>query len=455
MFSIPTCRRSTRPQPSPMAKALLVLATTALVSPAARADDFFIHDGDRVVFLGDSITEQRLYTTYIEAYALSRHPTWTLTFRNTGWGGDTSWLRQRYHTDEGQLFAADPESQGAMIKKAVDFGMERDVLPLKPTVVTIDFGMNDHYYQAFRPDILRAYLASQTEIARVLGDNGSRVAFVTPQPIEDKRPDPDQDIRNISLRKFSEALRDLAPREKALFADEFDPYMQAMLRSASATIGGGRDAVHPGPPGHTIMAWAILKALGATPLVSSATIDRQNSKVGDTERCQISNLSAIGETVSFDRLDEALPMPVDPKAEAVLSLIPFTHDLNDYELKVTGLPEGKYSVSIDGTLAATVSADDLAKGWNLAYTAGPITEQAQRLLKLVFKKNDAYFNRWRMVQLYSAPTWVSQGSDLESRRTGEMARLDAEIQGLEAKINAERKPTLRHFAIAPAAPGAD
>jgi hypothetical protein len=370
-------------------------------------------------------------------------------------GGDTSWLRQRFHTDEGQLFAADPATQAAMVKKAVDFGLERDVLPLKPTVVTVDFGMNDHYYQAFRPDILRAYLASQTEIARVLDDHGSRVAFVTPQPIEDKRPDPDQDIRNISLRKFSEALRDLAPHEKALFADEFDPYMQTMQRSASSTVGGGRDAVHPGPPGHTIMAWAILKSLGATPLVSSATIDKPNAKVGDSERCQVSNLSVNGDTVSFDRLDEALPMPVDPKAESVLALIPFSHDLNDYELKVTGLAHGDYSVSIDGAVAATVSADDLAKGWNLAYTAGPITEQAQRLLKLVFKKNDLYFNRWRMVELYSAPIWVSQGSDLESRRTGEMARLDAEIQGVEARINAERTPKLRHFAIAPVAPGAE
>src|SRR6516165_12084929 len=77
----------------------------------AIAGDFLIKDGDRVVFLGDSITEQRLYTTYIEAYALTRHPNWKLSFRNVGWGGDTSWLRQRSHPDEGKLFAADEEAQ--------------------------------------------------------------------------------------------------------------------------------------------------------------------------------------------------------------------------------------------------------------------------------------------------------------------------------------------------------
>ena len=59
---------------------LLVLAHAA----GALAGDFLIRNGDRVVFLGDSITEQRLYTTYIEAYTLARHPDWTLTFRNVG-----------------------------------------------------------------------------------------------------------------------------------------------------------------------------------------------------------------------------------------------------------------------------------------------------------------------------------------------------------------------------------
>ena len=223
----------------------LALAAAIAALPALRADDFFIHDGDRVVFLGDSITEQRLYTTYIEAYALTRHPKWNLWFRNSGWGGDTAWLRQRFHTDEAQLFAADEASQQSMVKKAVDFGLDRDVLPLRPTVVTVDFGMNDHLYQAFRPDVFRAFIASQEEIGRVLGNNGSRVAYLTPQPIEEKRTDPDQDIKNLSLRKFSDGLRDVAHDEKGLYADEFAPYMQTMLHSAA----GYRRRARRGPSG--------------------------------------------------------------------------------------------------------------------------------------------------------------------------------------------------------------
>src|SRR6266403_1090493 len=332
------------------------------------AGDFFIKDGDRVVFLGDSITEQRLYTTYIEAYALTRHPDWKLTFRNVGWGGDTSWLRQRAHPDEKQLFAADESAQPTMVEDSVGRGLRRDVLPLKPTVVTVKFGMNDHSYQPFREDIFRAYVRSQEEIAKVLKGQGTQVAFLTPQPIEDKRTDPDKDARNQSLRKFSDGLKEVCSKEGATFVDQFDPYMAIMLRersgNPSALIGGG-DAVHPGPIGHTVMAWAILKGLGATPTVSRADVDYA-AKRSSSSQCEISNLKVAVGTVSFDRLDEALPMPIDPRAEASLKLAPVLEDLDRYELRISGLPEANYELTIDGESATKASAADLAKGLNMA-----------------------------------------------------------------------------------------
>src|SRR3954467_494109 len=98
--------------------AIRVLVVAILFSQSiGRAGEFLIHDGDRVVFLGDSITEQRLYTTYIEGYTLARHPDWKLIFRNVGWGGDTAWLRQRVHPDEAKLFAAEPAAQQKMIEE--------------------------------------------------------------------------------------------------------------------------------------------------------------------------------------------------------------------------------------------------------------------------------------------------------------------------------------------------
>lgn len=428
--------------------ALLAFCSLATGTPAA---DFLIHDGDRVVFLGDSITEQRLYTTYIEAYALTRHPQWKLWFRNVGWGGDTSWLRQRSHPDEAKLFAADEAAQQQMVDNAVTHGLERDVLPLKPTLVTVDFGMNDHSYKAFREDIFKAYVRSQTEIAKVLENHGARVALLTPQPIEDTRPDPDQDVRNQSLRRFSDGLREVAADQHATFVDEFDPYMAILLRerpnNPNGHVGGG-DAVHPGPIGHTVMAWAILKGLGATPMVSRFDIDAPARK-SNSEGCRVENLQVSGGNVSFESQDQALPMPIDPRAEPALKLAPILQDLDQYELRIAGLPAGNYELSIDGEPVGKTTSEQLTQGWNLANQPSPITKQAQRVLDLVFRKNNLYFNRWRNVQLYVFPEWA-RSPETESLQAAELAKLDQQIADVEAEIESARKPVAHHFEIKPA-----
>jgi len=427
------------------------LAVQALCFPLL-AGDYLIRDNDRVVFLGDSITEQRLYTTYIEAYTLTRYPNWKLTFRNVGWGGDTSWLRQRAHPDEKALFAAEPESQQTMVNDAVQSGLNRDVLPLKPTVVTIKFGMNDHSYQPFREDIFRAYVRSQEKLGEVLGGAGARVAYLTPQPIEDKRPDPDKDVRNQSLRKFSDGLKEVAAKRKALFVDQFDPYMTIMLRergaNPSAIIGGG-DAVHPGPAGQTLMAWAVLKGLGAEAAVARAELDGAGGKCLATENCKVDHVTLNNGALAFDRLDEALPMPIDQRAEPALKLAPVLDELSRYLLVVKGLPAGEYEVKIDGQVVAKVSHETLAAGWNCSTQAGPITSQAQKVLSLVFKKNDVFFRRWREVQLASLPAWA-QNSASEAGRQTELAKLDQAVAELENEINQARRPVSHHFEVVPA-----
>jgi lysophospholipase L1-like esterase len=428
----------------------LILICAFSVAAGAPGADFLIRDGDRVVFLGDSITEQRLYTTYIEAYALSRHPQWKLSFRNVGWGGDTAWLRQRSHPDEAKLFAADESAQQKMVEDSVRHGLERDVLPLKPTLVTIKFGMNDHAYVAFREDIFKAYVRSQTQLAEVLKANGARVAFLTPQPIEDQRPDPDADIRNKSLRQFSDGLKEVARKEGAVFVDQFDPYMAMLLRERPKKppgfVGGG-DAVHPGPIGHTVMAWAILKGLGANGLVSRIELDVPSKRI-KTEGCQAKRLEVNGTTVSFEREDEALPMPIDEKARAALKLAPILEELDRYELQVTGLPAGNYQLSIDSEPVGKATSEELAQGWNLATQAGPITKQTQLLLGLIFEKNNLYFNRWRNVQLYSFPDWA-RSPEADSRRNAELSRLDQQISKSEAAIESARKPLPHHFELKP------
>jgi hypothetical protein len=422
-----------------------VLLAATLARCERASEPFFFHDKESVVFLGDSITEQKLYTTYIEAYTLTRFPAESFTFRNVGWGGDTAWLRKRFQTNEKDLFVAATGTVAVldqMVTQAVGAGLDRDVLPLKPTAVTVDFSMNDHAYQAFREDIFRAHIRSQKEIVNVLNKNGARVALLTTQPIEDKRPDPDKCVKNQSLRKFSDGIKEVAAKEGATFVDQFDPYMKIMLDARAAKpdahIGGG-DAVHPGPPGHTIMAWSILKGLNAPALVSCACIDVTRwlrSKVTCEKQCRISNVTVTDGVLSFDRLDSALPMPIDVRAVSALQLAPLTDDLNRYLLAVSGLKADSYDLSIDGLMVATLTRESLEKGFNLATVATPNALQSMQVLDLVFKKNSAYFERWRKVQLANGPA-------------ERLAELDKQIADFEAQINVARKPKTHHFELKP------
>src|SRR6516164_4146521 len=113
--------------------ALLVAAMAAPLCAAEKKEStFFFKEGDRIVFLGDSITEQYQYSTDIELYLTTRFPKWKLTFINAGIGGDTA-------TGGANRFA-------------------NHVLAEKPTAVTINFGMNDGGYGGFNKDRNDAYV---------------------------------------------------------------------------------------------------------------------------------------------------------------------------------------------------------------------------------------------------------------------------------------------------------
>ena len=145
--------------------------------------------------------------------------------------------------------------------------------------------------------------------------------------------------------------------------------------------------------------------------------------------------------LSFDRLDEALPMPIDPRAQSALKLAPVLDDLDRYELQITGLAAGNYEMSIDGEVVAKINADALAASCNLATTAGPITKQSQALLDLVFEKNNLFYKRWRN------GIRTANGSADDAARDAEVARLDSQITEAEAKINATRRPVSHHFEL--------
>jgi len=419
-----------------------LLSADLALSGMAAQPEFALHDGDRVVFLGDSITEQKLYTTYIEAYTLTRFPKLKFNFWNSGWGGDTSWLRMRSFPDEKALFAAEGDAQQKLIEASVDGPLNRDVVAFKPTVVMINFGMNDHNYEPFREEIFKTYVRSQTHLAKSLAKSAARVVLLTPQPLENRSVDPSADPRNKSLHRFADGLKEVATKEGATFLNQFDPYMAIMRREHALNVGaciGGGDEIHPGPAGHTLMASIILKKLNAPALVSSAELDvtdGQTGKLVSAEKCTVSNIIFEKAELSFDRADETLPMPIDGRALDALKLTPVLDDLNRYELKVAGLTGDRYDILIDEEYVTTATKEELTKGWNLATTAGPITRQAQEVLALIVRKNQAGQTLWE--------------AQIRPWREKELPSLQQKVDDGEAQITAACQTKPHHFVVKPA-----
>ena len=346
--------------------AALTLLVAAL--PCAGAD-FFLKDGDKVVMMGDSITEQHMYSSYIEAWSLTRFPAWDMRFVNVGIGGDGA-----------------PGGNNRF---------KRDVLPYAPTAMTVDFGMNDAGgdYNNFMVSLQG--IADQAKAADI------RVAWCSPQACEN--PEDKLAIAtagNRNLEKFSEGVKQTAAANgNALFIDQFHPFLAVIDKARPANpknrIGGG-DQVHPGPPGQTLMAATILKGMNFPALVASVEINAASRKVVQNRNCTIDGLTVSPDgKIEFKQKDNALPF-FPEEAKSILQWVPILEEMNDYRLKVTGLKVGQYEVRLGGVKVAEYSAAELAAGVNLApavLTTGPIADQVKVAWAAIHAKNQYFHDK--------------------------------------------------------------
>lgn len=399
------------------------------LSPWARADEFFFKDGDRVVMIGDSITEQHLYSNYVEMWTVTRFPAWNITFRNVGIGGD--------------------RSVGGNSR------FKRDVLAHQPTAMTVDFGMNDGGYKAFDEAGFKTYMGGLQGMADQAKAASIRTAWVTPQPLDNAEPGTTALTGyNLTLQSYSAGVKTIAEKNGGRFVDQFHPYLAVLdkARTASpmyARITGG-DAVHPGQPGQSLMAASILKGLSFPTLVSSVEIDLNATDGVKTTNCKVTDLSRSGSSIRFQRLDAALPFfPED--ARPILKWAPLLEELNAYTLKITGLKPGKYEVRLGGKKAAEYSAEELAKGVNLADAAlmtGPIADQVKAVKSAVEAKNRFHHDRiFRGVVLsqVSVPDWLNvkmTPQEIETRRKEALSERMAKMPELDAAVRKalEMKP---------------
>ena len=391
---------------------LLVLATCSMLCAQQVAP---FKAGDRVAFVGNSITDGGHYHSYIWLYYMTRFPSEQMWMANCGIGGDT---------------AED------IIRR-----FDGDIASKNPSVITLTFGMNDTGYWEYNGDDARNFANRKVDEARknfleiekkLKKLNNTRVVMIGTSPYDQTSTFND----NIYRKKNDAMQRVVAIQDSAAKANNWEfldfnaPMCEvnARMQEEDPTFTVcGNDRVHPDNDGHMLMAYLFLKGQGlAGKPVADFCINARQKKAEKADNCTIENISNSKNVLSFDYLSEALPYPLDTishgwgfsRAQAgVLKMVPdFNEEMNSEKLTIKGL-KGNYRLLID-----ELSSNDLERGVNLAeYRHTPQYQQACAVMSL----NE---ERWDIERRIRDFTWLQYGFFLKEHNitdytTEEAARI--------------------------------
>ncbi len=372
--------------------AALTCTALGLSAQAQTTAPFALKNGDRVVFYGDSITDQRMYTLLAEQYIVTRFPELNVRFVHSGWGGD------RVTGGGGG---------------PIDLRLDRDVTAYKPSVVTVMLGMNDASYRLFDEGIFKTYADGYKHLVeKVKKDNpGVRLTLIQPSPFDDvTRPETFPGGYNAVLLRYSSFVGQLAGGVGATVADLNNPVVE-MLKKAQATDPANAakiipDRVHPDWGGHLIMAACLLKSWNAPALVSSVSVDAASGKTTAQNAKATAATTSQGGILSWGCKENALPFPLSSPNQGTAAAYnlavassDFVEALDKEMLTVTNLAAPRYTLKIDGKPVGEFAKEQLAAGVNLATLNTPMFQQAQLVARLTQLRANVHNSRWREYQV--------------------------------------------------------
>ena len=355
--------------------------------------------GDRVTFVGNSITDGGHYHSYIWLYYMTHYPKMRLWMANCGVGGDTA--------------------------KEILARFDDDVLTKQPTVLTFTFGMNDTgYYEYNGADSAdfarRKYEEAKERFAlceeKLKSLTGVRTIMIGTSPYDQTSTFNDEIFahKNDNMQRVIAVQKAAAERNHWEFLDFNKPMVELNMKQQQTDPAFtiiGNDRIHPDNDGHMVMAYLFLQAQGMTgKKVADMQLDATNGKVTRSDNCRISKVKRTDNVLQFDCLAASLPFPLDTIAHGwgfshgaaqVTRVIPsFIDDLSDEHLTVKGL-NGHYELYIDGIIIDTLSADKLSGGINLSvYRHTPQYQQALAVMAL----NET---RWDVERRFREWAWVN------------------------------------------------
>jgi lysophospholipase L1-like esterase len=410
---------------TPFLLLVLSFASTSLCASDA------LRPGDVIAICGDSITEQGLYSTAIEAYLLACQPVGDVRTHQFGLSGETSW---------------------EFLNR-----IESDVLPFRPTVATTCYGMNDGGYGPADPEREAVYRRATTEVVQRLKRSGVRLIVVgSPGAVDSDSFDKNgaiwtnaEEYNRRTLRRLAQIAREVAAQEGVRYADVHGFFCQAMER-AKAKFGpryhvAGADGVHPAANGHLIIAYAFLKALGCDGNIGTFTVDLSARRATLSEGHRL--LSFVEDRVEIESTRYPFCFygdPSDPEStRGILEVLPFNAELNRLELIVTGASTPRLKVTW-GNWFKIFRAEELAKGVNLAgeFLDNPFSVPFRAVQYAVSKQ-----------QQHEAPrVRISGGSLAEGWRKRDVVWVETtreQVRELEAAARAAVRPVKHTLTITP------
>lgn len=401
-----------------------------------------LKEGDTVVFLGDSITHQCLYTQYVEDFYYTRFPKLRVHFHNAGIGGDR---------------AADALAR-----------FDDDVAAYKPRYVTILLGMNDGGYRGYDQAIFDTYQKDMTELLDRLAEIKAIAIPMTPtmydsraNRLRNKKPEARDLYYNGVLALFGAWLGEMAQERGLGFVDMYSPLNDLSFaeRKRDAAFTLIKDAVHPDAPGQVIMATAIIEGICPRGAVSSISIQERAGKlVGAAAGGKLTDFQVEGDMIRFTFTAAALPWVLPEEALPGYQLTHAGHRYSNEAFSARNLKPGRYELKIDGQSAGTWADTQLAFRVELETNAKtPQYQQALNVAMLNKERNEKFVrplrNLWlqRKIQLAKSSRPEGQKEVFEKWLAEEfrpnLAKLNALGKDYEEQIYRANQPVPRRYEL--------
>jgi len=221
----------------------LAVAALLIAQPPA-APKFEIKDGDRIVWIGNTLIEREQRYGYWETALHAAFPKVNFTLRNLGWSGDTVFGEARA--------AFDPPSKG--YERLVSLTLE-----LKPTVIFVSYGTNESFEgEAGLPKFVKGL----EKLLDALKPANARIVLFTPIRFGKSPSLTDPKPRNTMLSGYDAVIRKVGTARGLTIAE----LGVENLCIADALTDNG---IHLNEQGYKDLATGFLGSLGANPFAAT------------------------------------------------------------------------------------------------------------------------------------------------------------------------------------------